>query len=46
MTYDFNLLVIGGGSGGVRCARMAAGHGAKVAVAEEAAWGGTCFNVG
>ncbi len=46
MTYDFDLFVIGGGSGGVRCARMAASHGAKVAVAEEAAWGGTCVNVG
>ncbi len=46
MPYDFDLFVIGGGSGGVRCARMAASHGAKVAVAEEAAWGGTCVNVG
>jgi glutathione reductase (NADPH) len=46
MTYDFDLFVIGGGSGGVRCARMAASHGARVAVAEEAAWGGTCVNVG
>ena len=46
MPYDFDLFVIGGGSGGVRCARMAAGHGARVAVAEEAAWGGTCVNVG
>jgi glutathione reductase (NADPH) len=46
MTYDFDLFVIGGGSGGVRCARMAASHGAKVAVAEEGAWGGTCVNVG
>ena len=46
MPYDFDLFVIGGGSGGVRCARMAAGHGAKVAVAEEGAWGGTCVNVG
>jgi glutathione reductase (NADPH) len=46
MTYDFDLFVIGGGSGGVRCARMAANHGAKVAVAEEGAWGGTCVNVG
>jgi glutathione reductase (NADPH) len=46
MPYDFDLFVIGGGSGGVRCARMAAAHGAKVAVAEEAAWGGTCVNVG
>ncbi len=46
MPYDFDLFVIGGGSGGVRCARMAASHGAKVAVAEEGAWGGTCVNVG
>jgi len=46
MAYDFDLFVIGGGSGGVRCARMAAAHGAKVAVAEEGAWGGTCVNVG
>ncbi len=46
MPYDFDLFVIGGGSGGVRCARMAAGHGARVAVAEEGAWGGTCVNVG
>ena len=46
MPYDFDLFVIGGGSGGVRCARMAAAHGAKVAVAEEGAWGGTCVNVG
>ncbi len=44
--YDFDLFVIGGGSGGVRCARIAAGHGAHVAIAEEAAWGGTCVNVG
>src|ERR1700677_3019012 len=44
--YDFDLFVIGGGSGGVRCARIAAGHGAKVAVAEERFWGGTCVNVG
>ena len=44
--YDFDLFVIGGGSGGVRCARIAAGHGARVAVAEEGAWGGTCVNVG
>jgi glutathione reductase (NADPH) len=46
MTYDFDLFVIGGGSGGVRCARIAAGHGARVAVAEERFWGGTCVNVG
>ena len=46
MAYDFDLFVIGGGSGGVRCARIAAGHGARVAVAEERFWGGTCVNVG
>ncbi len=43
---DFDLFVIGGGSGGVRCARTAAGHGARVGVAEERFWGGTCVNVG
>ena len=46
MPYDFDLFVIGGGSGGVRCARVAANHGARVAVAEERFWGGTCVNVG
>ena len=46
MTYDFDLFVIGGGSAGVRCARIAAGHGARVGVAEERFWGGTCVNVG
>ncbi|WP_198374341.1 glutathione-disulfide reductase [Neoroseomonas rubea] len=46
MAYDFDLFVIGGGSGGVRCGRIAAGHGARVAVAEERFWGGTCVNVG
>ena len=43
---DFDLFVIGGGSGGVRCARIAAGHGARVGVAEQRFWGGTCVNVG
>src|SRR3954453_4572730 len=43
---DFDLFVIGGGSAGVRCARIAAGHGARVGVAEERFWGGTCVNVG
>jgi glutathione reductase (NADPH) len=43
---DFDLFVIGGGSGGVRCARIASGHGARVGVAEERFWGGTCVNVG
>lgn len=46
MAYDFDLFVIGGGSGGVRLARIAAGHGARVGVAEERFWGGTCVNVG
>jgi glutathione reductase (NADPH) len=46
MTHDYDLFVIGGGSGGVRCARIAASHGAKVAIAEERHWGGTCVNVG
>jgi glutathione reductase (NADPH) len=45
-TEDFDLLVIGGGSGGVRAARMAAQRGARVAIAESGAWGGTCVNVG
>ncbi len=45
-SYDFDLFVIGGGSGGVRCARMSAQRGARVAVAEVAAMGGTCVNVG
>ena len=40
--FDFDLFVIGGGSGGVRAARIAAGHGAKVAIAEEYRIGGTC----
>ncbi len=40
--YDFDLFVIGAGSGGVRASRIAAGHGAKVAVAEEFRVGGTC----
>ena len=39
---DFDLFVIGAGSGGVRAARIAAGHGARVAVAEEHKVGGTC----
>ncbi|MBI4692819.1 MAG: glutathione-disulfide reductase [Gammaproteobacteria bacterium] len=44
--YDFDLFVIGAGSGGVRAARMAAGFGARVAVAEDRYFGGTCVNVG
>ncbi len=42
MAYDFDFLVIGGGSGGVRAARMAATYGAKVALVEEYRMGGTC----
>ena len=42
MTASYDLFVIGGGSGGVRAARIAAGHGAKVALAEEYRYGGTC----
>ncbi|MEC9207543.1 MAG: glutathione-disulfide reductase [Pseudomonadota bacterium] len=44
--YDYDFFVIGAGSGGVRASRMAASHGAKVAVAEERFLGGTCVNVG
>jgi glutathione reductase (NADPH) len=44
--YDYDLFVIGAGSGGVRCARMSASYGARVAIAEEGALGGTCVNVG
>ena len=43
---SFDLLVIGAGSGGVRAARVAASLGAKVAICEVAALGGTCVNVG
>ena len=43
---DFDLFVIGGGSAGVRCARISAGHGARVGIAEERHWGGTCVNIG
>ena len=46
MAYDFDLFVIGGGSAGVRLARIAAGHGARVGIAEARFWGGTCVNVG
>ena len=42
MSFDYDLFVIGGGSGGVRAARVAAGGGAKVALAEEDRYGGTC----
>lgn len=42
MEFDYDLFVIGGGSGGVRAARVAASHGARVASAEEFRYGGTC----
>ena len=44
--FDYDLMVIGAGSGGVRAARKSAEFGARVAVVEEAALGGTCVNVG
>lgn len=44
--YDYDLFVIGVGSGGVRAARMSAQYGARVATAEEKFMGGTCVNVG
>jgi glutathione reductase (NADPH) len=46
LAYDFDLFVIGGGSGGTRLARISATHGARVGIAEERFWGGTCVNVG
>lgn len=42
MNYDFDLFVIGAGSGGVRAARLSAQNGQKVALAEEFRYGGTC----
>ncbi|MDD1010790.1 glutathione-disulfide reductase [Pseudomonas shahriarae] len=45
-TYDYDLLTIGGGSGGVRASRFAAQYGARVALAEKSALGGTCVNLG
>ncbi len=41
-SHDYDLFVIGGGSGGVRAARISGGHGARVACAEEYRYGGTC----
>lgn len=45
-SFDYDLFVIGAGSGGVRAARIAAALGAKVAIAEDLYLGGTCVNVG
>lgn len=44
--FDYDYFVIGAGSGGVRSARIAAGYGAKVGIAESSALGGTCVNLG
>ena len=44
--YDYDLFVIGAGSGGIRAARAAASYGARVAIAEESELGGTCVNAG
>ncbi|EKX50730.1 hypothetical protein GUITHDRAFT_66527 [Guillardia theta CCMP2712] len=44
--FDYDYFVIGGGSGGVRSSRIAASHGAKVALVESVRLGGTCVNVG
>jgi len=46
MSYDFDLFVIGGGSGGISSARRAAQYGAKVGIAEAWTLGGTCVNRG
>jgi glutathione reductase (NADPH) len=42
MSYDYDLFVVGAGSGGVRAARVSSAHGARVAIAEEHKVGGTC----
>ena len=44
--FDYDLFVIGGGSGGIRASRIAASMGARVAIAESRYLGGTCVNVG
>ena len=46
MNFDYDLFVLGAGSGGVRASRISASYGAKVAVAESMFLGGTCVNVG
>jgi len=46
-TYDYDYVVVGGGSGGVSSAKRAATlYGKKVAIVEGNKWGGTCVNVG
>ena len=44
--FDYDLFIIGGGSGGVRAARFASQRGARVGLAESGRMGGTCVNVG
>ena len=44
--FDYDLFVVGAGSGGVRASRVASRYGARVAVAEESRLGGTCVNLG
>ncbi len=44
--YEYDLFIIGGGSGGIRAARISSNLGARVALAEESNLGGTCVNVG
>ena len=44
--FDFDLVVVGAGSGGTRASRLSAGYGARVAVVEESRLGGTCVNLG
>jgi glutathione reductase (NADPH) len=46
VSYDFDLFVIGGGSGGVRAARMSASYGGRVGLCEDTYFGGTCVNAG
>ncbi|HKU45446.1 MAG TPA: glutathione-disulfide reductase [Burkholderiales bacterium] len=46
MGFDYDLFTIGGGSGGVRASRVSASYGARVAIAEDGRFGGTCVNVG
>jgi glutathione reductase (NADPH) len=44
--YDYDLFIVGAGSGGVRAANMAAAQSVRVAIAEERNLGGTCVNLG
>jgi choline dehydrogenase-like flavoprotein len=45
-SYDYDFLVLGGGSGGCSTAKRAVSYGKSVAVVEGGRWGGTCVNVG